>query len=127
MNTYTATVTHEDGAWLAECVEDPTAHTWAHTLTKLRENITEAILVSADLPDDSTINVRLVPGSELSEEVARALELGNQRVDLKAAEAQLRAETLASVHSLSSSGYSVRDIAAAVGLTPGRVAQLASA
>lgn len=65
----TAIVTREGGAWLAECVEDPTAHTWAPTLAELRKHIAEAILASTDLPDDATISVRLVPGPGLSEEM----------------------------------------------------------
>lgn len=37
----------------------------------------------------------------------------------------LREDTLASVRDLLDAGYSVRDVAGAVGLSPGRVAQIA--
>lgn len=124
--TYSATVTHEDGAWLAECDQEPTAHTWGRTLTHLRSDIADAIILAADLPDDTEIQVRLKAGPGVPTDVAWALELGNRRAELRAEEARLRQETLASVTRLVDEGYSVRDVAGAVGLTPGRITQMAS-
>lgn len=125
MSTYTATVTREGGAWLAQCDQEPTAHTWAPTLAALRHEIVDAVILAADLPDDADITVRLVAGEGLSQDLADALALSDRRAELRDAQAALQADTLASVHSLIDAGYSVRDVAGAVGLTPGRVAQIA--
>ncbi|SPT53693.1 Uncharacterised protein [Actinomyces bovis] len=125
MSTYTATVTREGEAWLAECDQEPTAHTWATTLTALRREIADAIILAADLPDDVSVTVRLTAGDGVNDAVARAIELGNRRADLRAAENALRDDTLATVHDLLGAGWSVRDVAGAVGLTPGRIAQIA--
>lgn len=48
-----------------------------------------------------------------------AIELGNWRARIRQEEADLREWTIHAVRSLSEEGYSVRDIAGAVGLTPG--------
>lgn len=125
MNTYTATVTREGDAWLAECDDVPTAHTWATTLTALRREIADAIILAADLPDDAQVTVLLAAGDGVAPEVARAIDIGNRRTDLRAAENELRAATLAAVRDLGAAGWPVRDVAGALGLTPGRVSQIA--
>lgn len=84
MDTYSATVTMEDGVWLAQCDQEPTAHTWAMSLTRLRHDIAEAIILTADLPDDAQILVKLLPGGGVSAGVAQALELGNRQQELNA-------------------------------------------
>ena len=97
------------------------------TLAALRHAIADAIILAADLPNDAVIDVRLSAGEDLGDDVARAIEPGNRRADLHATQVALREDTLASVHDLLDvgSGYSVRDVAGAVGLSPGRVAQIA--
>ena len=127
MSTYTVTVTvtREADAWLAQCDQEPTAHTWAPTLAALRHAIVDAIILAADLPDDAVVDMRLTAGDDLGDDVVRAIELGNRRADLHAAQVALREDTLASVRDLLDAGYSVRDVAGAVGLSPGRVAQIA--
>jgi len=112
-------------AWLAQCDQEPTARTWAPTLVALRHAIIDVIILAADLPDDAVVDVRLIAGEDLGDDVVRAIELGNRRADLHAAQVALREDTLASVRDLLDAGYSVRDVAGAVGLSPGRVAQIA--
>ncbi|MCL3776793.1 MULTISPECIES: hypothetical protein [unclassified Actinomyces] len=73
MSTYTATVTREGSAWLAQCVQEPTAHTWAPTLAALRREIVDAVILAADLPDDADVTVRLVAGEGLSQDLAEVL------------------------------------------------------
>lgn len=58
-HTYTATVTREGDVWLAQCDQEPTAHTWAPTLTLLHRAIAEAIILATDQPDDADIVVSL--------------------------------------------------------------------
>ena len=75
MSTYTVTVTREADAWLAQCDQEPTAHTWAPTLAALRHAIVDAIILAADLPDDAVVDVRLIAGEDLGDDVVRAIEL----------------------------------------------------
>ena len=110
MTTYDVTVSREADNWLAQCVQEPTAHTWAPTLAAVRAEIVDAIILAADLP----------------EYIVRALKVGNDRMALRSAEAALRSATEESVHAMLAQGHSVRDVAGAVALTPGRIAQLSA-
>ena len=75
MSTYTVTVTREADAWLAQCDQEPTARTWVPTLVALRHAIIDAIILAADLPDDAVVDVRLIAGEDLGDDVVRAIEL----------------------------------------------------
>lgn len=124
MNTYDMIVTREGDVWLGECVQEPTAHTWAPSLEMLRREAVDAIILAADLPDGAEVKVRLVAGREVPEQVKRAIELGDRREALRMEETRLQAETVELIRELSREGYKSRDIAGAVGLTSGRVSQL---
>ncbi|WP_315584131.1 hypothetical protein [Actinomyces viscosus] len=126
MTTYDVKVSREGANWLAQCVQEPTAHTWAPTLTAVRSEIVDAIVLAADLPDGAVIDVRLLPNDGLPEYIVRALKVGNDRVALRSAEVALRDATEESVRAMLAQGHSVRDVAGAVALTPGRVAQLSA-
>ena len=52
----------------------------------LRHAIADAIILAADLPNDAVIDVRLSAGEDLGDDVARAIEPGNRRADLHAAQ-----------------------------------------
>ncbi|MFT3944451.1 MAG: hypothetical protein QM705_11625 [Ancrocorticia sp.] len=125
MITYDFVVTREGDQWLGECVQEPAAHTWAKTLAALQREAIDAVILAADLPDDASPVIHLVPGHGLSESMHEAIELGNWRARIRQEEADLRERTIHAVRSLSEEGYSVRDIAGAVGLTPGRITQIA--
>lgn len=56
------------------------------TLVALRHAIIDAIILAADLPDDAVVDVRLTAGEDLGDDVARAIEPGNRRADLHAAQ-----------------------------------------
>lgn len=124
MNSYDVIVTREGDLWLGECVQEPSAHTWAPSLEMLRREVIDAVILAADLPDDAEVRVRLVAGEGVPEQVKRGIELSDRREALRAAEVQLQAETAALIRELSREGYKSRDIAGAVGLTSGRVSQL---
>lgn len=126
MTTYDVTVSREVDNWLAQCVQEPTAHTWAPTLAAVRAEIVDAIILAADLPEGAVIDVRLLPDDGLPEYIVRALKVGNDRMALRSAEAALRSATEESVHAMLAQGHSVRDVAGAVALTPGRIAQLSA-
>ena len=52
-----------------------------------RDPIIDAIILAADLPDDAVVDVRLTAGEDLGgDDVARAIEPGNRRADLHAAQ-----------------------------------------
>ena len=78
------------------------------------------------LPEGAVIDVRLLPDDGLPEYIVRALKVGNDRMALRSAEAALRSATEESVHAMLAQGHSVRDVAGAVALTPGRIAQLSA-
>ena len=57
------------------------------TPVALRHAIIDAIILAADLPDDAVVDVRLTAGEDLGgDDVARAIEPGNRRADLHAAQ-----------------------------------------
>lgn len=123
---YTAHVTREDGNWLASVDGLPGAHTHARTLATLDRYVREVIALMADLPDET------MPGLDVSYRydvtdvaVSESALVAQRRRDLAAAGHRLADETHASITRLLDAGYSVRDVAVLVGLTPGRVSQLA--
>jgi hypothetical protein len=58
--SYSAHVTREGNDWLAEVRELPGAHAFARTLAALRRQLADAIILSADLPDGSPVDIDLV-------------------------------------------------------------------
>lgn len=122
-------VTREGTNWLAEVDGLPGAHAYARTLTRLREELTDAVILSADLPDDATVDISFVlaAGVDRADTLRTAFELARERHDLNAREAVLHEQVAEVVTALVGGGYSVRDVAGALDVTPGRVSQLANA
>jgi predicted RNase H-like HicB family nuclease len=121
-NRYTVEVTREGDAWVADVVDLAGAHTFSRSYSALRRDVREVIGLVADLPDgeEFQINWRLV---DFDTQFLRLVELGEQRERIEREAGELgRAteEALASV----GSRYSVRDMSAALNLTPGRVSQI---
>jgi len=58
--SYIANVTREGNDWLAEVRDLPGAHALARTLAALRRELADAIILSADLPDGSPVEIDLV-------------------------------------------------------------------
>ncbi len=124
--TYNATVSREDGMWLAEVPGLAGAHAYARTLTNLRKELTDAIIVSDDLADDADVEIAFrLEGAGL-ELIAEAFLLADRRIEIRAAEAAVVAETADVARSLIAAGWSVRDAAGALDVTPGRISQLAN-
>ena len=121
---YEVVVTREDDTWLANVPALEGSATFAHSLDKLREYVREVIVLGADLPDDAQpeFTFRL----DLDDpDLQGAVEVAERRRQLAAAEDALREQTTATIHALRGAGHSVRDVAALVGITPGRVSQIA--
>jgi len=122
--TYIVNVTREGNEWLADVPGVAGAHTFARSLEGLERYAREVIALMDDLDDDAEVDVRFV--FEVDDEVVReAARVGNERRELLAREEIIRAEVAEAVRSLTDAGYSTRDAAAMLGVTPGRVSQLA--
>jgi hypothetical protein len=126
--SYEATVTREGSDWLAEVKGLPGAHAYARTLTRLRDELTDAIILSADLADDASVDIRFTLEADVVQPDAlrHAFELAHERRELNAREARLHEQVLEVVTELVNGGYSVRDVAGALNVTPGRISQVAT-
>ena len=122
--TYSAAVTREGNMWLAEVHGLPGAHAYARTLTNLRKELTDAIILAADLDDGADVEITFELVDSDFELIARAFMLAEQRLRIRSAEAAAVAETAAMARSLIAAGWSVRDAAGALNITPGRISQL---
>lgn len=123
--SYTATVTREGDAWIANVDGLSGAHTYARNLTALEGAVDEVIRLVEDLDDDAPVEIRF-RFQGLDEEAATAVELADERDELDRRRAALNVATARKVHSLQQRGYSVRDIAGLLHITPGRVSQIGS-
>jgi len=123
VSSYEVIVTREDGAWLADVPTVPGAHTFARSLSGLAKSVREVIILMADLADD--VRPELTFTYQVSDGVLKeAVAVGRERRQARQLEESLMAHTSAAVARLAREGYSVRDAAALLDLTPGRVSQL---
>jgi predicted RNase H-like HicB family nuclease len=123
--SYEVIVTREGDYWLADVPSVRGAHTFARSLPSLFQSVREVIVLMKDLPDDAVppMTFRFDVPDQL---VTYAAQIGHRRAELAEQERQVRAETTEAIEKLTSAGYSVRDTAALVGVTAGRVSQVAS-
>jgi hypothetical protein len=120
--TYTVHVTREGDTWLADVPSVAGAHTFARSLEGLARSVREVVVLMDDLPDDADVELDL-RFDVADESVIEAEHLRRAREDIGRREAELVSETGRIAASLSRT-YSVRDTAAMLGVTPGRVSQL---
>lgn len=126
VSDYEVIVTREGGSWLADIPAVPGAHTFARSLAGLAKSVREVIILMADLDDDATPELSFT--YQVSDEVVQeAVAVGRERRQSRELEEALMAHTSATVARLARAGYSVRDAAALLDLTPGRVSQLLNA
>jgi predicted RNase H-like HicB family nuclease len=123
--SYTVEVTREKDAWLADVPAVAGAHTFAHSLEGLAKSVREVIILMDDLPDDAEIDLDLRFDVN-DESVTEAQHLRQTREDIGRREAELISDTAHLAARLVRT-YSLRDTAAMLGVTPGRVSQLVSA
>jgi len=113
------------GNWLARLEEEPRCHTWGRSLPAARQGIRDAVELWTEelgVSDANDLDIRddvRVPHAD------EALKLANRRIRLTQELADLRAEAEELAGMLLGEGLSVRDVAALVGLTPGRISQIA--
>jgi predicted RNase H-like HicB family nuclease len=123
---YEVIVSHEDGAWMADVPSVPRAHTSARSLMGLAKAVREVIILMGDLEDDATPKLSFVyQVDDVAVEDAAAV--GRECRETREREGRLAAATSEAVARLAQKGYSVRDTAALLDLTPGRVSQLRNA
>jgi predicted RNase H-like HicB family nuclease len=126
MNIYDVNVTREKGAWLAGVPAVPGASTFARSLPALLESIRQVIVLMDDLDDDAAPEVVL--HFDVDEPVVQQAEgLAATRRNIAVQERELQAATADAARRLTKAGYSVRDAAVMLHITPGRISQLNSA
>lgn len=120
---YRVNVTRERDAWLADVPDVAGAHTFARSLSALQRSVREVIVLMTDRPDgaldDFDLDVRYEIGdSSAAVAAARRARAEAERAERACAEAirQAVAELPASL--------SVRDVAALLGVSHQRVAQV---
>ncbi len=126
MSTYEVIVTREDGSWLADVPAIAGAHTFARSLAGLTRSVREVIILMADLDDNATPDLTFTYQVD-DPAVQEAAAVGLDRRLARGHEANLMLQTTDAVARLASNGYSVRDAAILLDLTPGRISQLLNA
>ncbi|MDR2566531.1 MAG: hypothetical protein LBC97_10875 [Bifidobacteriaceae bacterium] len=125
MRAYTAVVTREGDNWLGDIPAVPGAHTYAKTLASLVNYLREVAILMDDLPDGAEVLIKLDFKTD-DKNVQAGSELGEERERLAAMERQL-AEGTATLAGRLAERFGVRDAAAILGVSPGRISQLARA
>ena len=62
--SYTATVSRENGQWLAEVLALAGVRARSASLTRLREQLTDAIILADGLHDDTAVNIAFTLASD---------------------------------------------------------------
>ena len=124
MNEYAAVVTRAGNYWLGEVRGLPGGRSYAGSLTSLRKELTDAIILADDLPDDAAVHIIFVAADDLPDDIRDAFAIAAERDQVASRTARMTAETARLARVLTSSGFSVRDTAGALGITSGRVSQL---
>lgn len=125
-HVYQVTVTREGDAWLADVAELEGAHTYARTLPALDRAVREVVVMATDRPDEDMPALRLAydyrTGDPDIDVTATEIRILREQADQLAATATARTGTAAAL--LVNRGFSVRDVAAILGISPQRVSQL---
>lgn len=124
--SYTVEVTREGDNWLATVLGLEGAHTYAGNLKALDEAVLEVIQLVEDLPDDAPVEFRY-EFKDVDQVIIDAAAFGARRQALEEQQARMKVELSGWISKLLVSGYSVRDVAGLLGISPGRVSQIGKA
>ena len=122
---YTVHVTREGDSWLADVPSVAGAHTFSRSLDGLAKSVRDVVVLLDDLADDASVELDFHYDVE-DEAVAEAERLRRMREAILIQEAELVSAT-ARVASNLARCYSVRDTAAMLGVTAGRISQITKA
>ncbi|MEO8095989.1 MAG: hypothetical protein ABI632_13815 [Pseudolysinimonas sp.] len=123
--TYDVEVSREGSHWLATIRGLEGAHTYAGNMTALHANIQEVIALVNDEPADAEpVPIRLLFDDGMDELLTEAVKVGEDREHAESTIAAVQEATHAMAARMAAAGYSVRDIAGLLRVTPGRVSQL---
>jgi len=126
--TYRVTVTRDGDAWLADVPELRGAHTYARNLRSLERYVREVVVLAADLPDGAEDAFALDWTFDTGDaQVNRVTgELRARRAEIDQATQDLSSRTAEVARQLVGSGWSVRDVATLLDVSPQRVSQVTS-
>jgi len=126
--TYRVVVTREGAHWLADVPGLAGAHTYAGNLLALDGAVREVIALVEDLPDGAEPALDLDWDFSALDDPAipEAVGVAQRRRALDNERRALAAQTHELANAFLGRGWSVRDVAGVLGVSPGRVSQLAS-
>jgi hypothetical protein len=118
--TYRAVLTRAGDHWLAEVPGLPGAHANAHSLTALRAELIDTVVLAADLPDDAHPDVRLGIAPGVADPVMlrarEAFALADLRAEIGVDRPPLAELIATHAQRLRVEGWSAEDIAGALGV-----------
>lgn len=120
----TAVVTREGTNWLASVPAVPGVHTYAGNITALVANVQEAVALVLDLPEEAEpVSVKL-EFADADSLMSEAVQIGEQREQVETVRRTLQSRAADAAERMAAAGYSMRDIAGVLRVTPGRVTQI---
>jgi predicted RNase H-like HicB family nuclease len=120
---YRVNVTRERDAWLADVPDVPGAHTFARSLSALQRSVREVIVLMTDRPDDALDDFDLDVRYEVGDSSAAVAAARRARVEAEQAE-RASAEAIRQAVAELPASLSVRDVAALLGVSHQRIAQV---
>jgi predicted RNase H-like HicB family nuclease len=120
---YRVNVTRERDAWLADVPDLPGAHTFARSLSALQRSVREVIVLMTDRPDAALDDFDLDIRYEIGDSSAAVAAVRRARAAAEQAE-RASAEAIRQAVAELPASLSVRDVAALLGVSHQRVAQV---
>jgi hypothetical protein len=120
---YRVNVTRERDSWLADVPDVAGAHTFARSLSALQRGVREVIVLMTDRPDDALDDFDLDVRYEIGDSSAAVAAARRARAEAERAE-RVSAEAIRQAVAELPASLSVRDVAALLGVSHQRVAQV---
>ena len=125
MRTFTAVYQRDPAdAWSAQLMEEPAVISWGRTLAGAQQHLREAARLWFDVDDLASAGIELVTRVEFGGIADELAQLRQRRGELAVAEHQVSEQTRLLARRLVDDGLSLRDAAAALGVSFQRIAQV---